>query len=276
MAQPYPSGVVRLPAYARCVSERRIIVRRPSEVLADGELTHLDRTPVDADLALRQWEAYLDAFRGAGWSIVELDPLPSHPDGVFVEDAVVVVGDLAVVTRPGAESRRGETDGLAQRLGDLGFEVAAIEAPGTLDGGDVLKVGSTAYVGRSARTNDDGIEQFRSLLAERGVGVVTVSVTAALHLKSCLTALPDGTIVGFEPLVDEPGSFDRLLLAPEESGAHVVDLGDGRVLLAASCPSTAVLLRDRGYAVTTVDIGEFEKLEGCVTCLSVRLHDGID
>ena len=258
------------------VTQRRIVVRRPSAALEHGELTHLDRSPVDPDLAMRQWEAYVDAFRDAGWSVVELDELPSHPDGVFVEDAVVVVGDLAIVTRPGAESRRGETEGLEERFRDLGYDVATIEAPATLDGGDVLTVGSTVRVGRSARTDDAGIEQLRSLLGPRGFDVVAVPVTAALHLKSCLTALPDGTIVGFEPLVDEPDSFDRLLLTPEESGAHVVDLGDGRILVAASCPSSAVLFRDRGLDVTTVDIGEFEKLEGCVTCLSVRLHDGVD
>lgn len=256
---------------------RRVVVRPPSPRLADGELTHLDRRPVDPDLALRQWRSYVAAFEGAGWEVIELPPLPEHPDGVFVEDVVVVFGDLAVVTRPGADTRRDETRGLAARFASLGFEIAEIEDPGTLDGGDVLKVGSTVYVGRSARTNEAGIEQLRAIVQWRGARLVEVPVTEALHLKSCATALPDGTIVGHRPLVDDPASLGGAVhLVEEESGAHVVDLGEGRILLASSCPVSAASFAARGFDVVAVDISEFEKLEGCVTCLGVRLHDGID
>ena len=255
---------------------RRILVRPPSPRLADGEISYGDRQPVDPRLALRQWTAYVDVFRDAGWEVEELASLDQHPDGVFVEDNVVVYDTLAIVCRPGAATRRGEIAGLADRFRSLGYRVASIEAPGHLDGGDVLKVGDTVYVGRSARSDTDGIAQFRRLLETEGATVVEVPVTAALHLKSCLTALPDGTIVGYEPLVDEPDAFDRLYLTPEESGAHVVDLGDGRILVASSCPTSAEHYRSLGYDVNAVDITEFEKLEGCVTCLSIRLHDGVD
>ena len=258
------------------MTDRRILVRRPSPQLADGQVSHIERSAVDVDLAGRQWEAYVDAFRSAGWSVIELPELDEHPDGVFVEDAVFVFRDVAVVARSGAESRRGETAGLAERFADLGYDVTTIEAPATLDGGDLLKVGDTVYAGRSARTNPEGIAQLRAAIEPRGATVVEVPVTKALHLKSCLTALPDGTIVGHEPVVDEPEMFDRIEMTPEESGAHVVDLGDGRILLASSCPQSADAHRRHGVEVVTVDIGEFEKLEGCVTCLSVRLHDGVD
>ena len=252
--------------------QRVALVRRPSPRLADGELTHLDRDPIDLELALEQWQAYVEVFRHHGWSVVELEPLDDHPDGAFVEDAVVMYGDLAVITRPGVESRLGEVDGLAARLSSMGYRVAQIEAPGTLDGGDVMKVGSTVYVGLGGRTDLQGIEQFRGFLTPLGAEVVAVPTSRVLHLKSAVTALPDGTIVGWEPVVDDPTMFDPFLGVPEEPGAHVVDLGDGRVLMTARTEATAEMLRARGYDVVISDIGEFEKLEGCVTCLSVRLR----
>ena len=255
---------------------RRAVVRPPSSRLAEGEVSVGERRPVDANLARRQWEGYVGALRDAGWDVVELPPLEHHPDGVFVEDAVFVHDDLAIVTRPGADSRRGEIDGIGERFAALGFEVASIEAPATLDGGDLLDVGPIVYAGRSARTDEAGVAQLRALLAPRGVDVVEVPVSGALHLKSCLTALPDGTIVGWAPFVDDPSVFPSVRMVPEESGAHVVDLGDGRVLVAASCPRTAAEYAADGWEVVAVDLSEFEALEGCVTCLSVRLHDGID
>ena len=239
-------------------------------------MTHIDRTPVDPARALSQWDGYVAAFRDAGWAVTELPPLDDHPDGVFVEDVVFLYDGLAIVTRPGAPSRRGETDGLGDALQELGVDVVPWDGPGTLDGGDLLKVGTTVYAGRSARTDAAGIDRLRTLLEPHGASVVAVPVTAALHLKSCVTALPDGTVVGYEPLVDDPAVFDRLRFVPEESGAHVVDLGDGRILVAASCPATADEYRSDGYEVVAVDVGEFERLEGCVTCLSVRIHDGVD
>ena len=195
----------------------RILVRRPSPRLADGELTHLARAPVDADLALRQWQGYVAVFVDRGWAVDEVEPADQHPDGVFVEDTVIVVDDLA---------------------------------------------------------------------EPRGRTVVPVPVTKVLHLKSGVTALPDGTVIGFAPLVDAPdaptrrgaaGGSDRStlspgLIVPERHGTAVVDLGDGAVVMSADAPRTADLLRARGLDVVTVPVTEFEKLEGCVTCLSVRLR----
>lgn len=249
-----------------------ILARRPSPRLAAGELTHIDRVGVDADLALTQWRAYLDAFRAHGWNVVEVEPADEHPDGVFVEDAVVVFGDLAVLTSPGAESRRGEVATVAAALDGVPMDVRRIEWPGTLDGGDVLKVGRTVYVGRSTRTNEAGVEQLRAMVGPAGWTVVAVPVTKVLHLKSAVTALPDGTVVGRMANVDDPGAFPAFLEVPEEHGTAVVDLGDGALLMSADAPRSAELFRARGYAVTTVAITEFEKLEGCVTCLSVRIR----
>jgi dimethylargininase len=251
----------------------RLFVRRPSPLLADGELTHLDRVPVDPDLALSQWQAYVEAFRSRGWDIVEIAPADDQPDGVFVEDAVVVFGDVAVLCRAGAASRRGEAESVRAGVAASGIELVEIVEPGTLDGGDVLKVGRTVYVGASSRTNAAGIAQLRELLEPRGWEVLEIPVTKVLHLKSGVTALPDGTVVGYEPLVDDSTLFPVFAGVPEEHGTAVVVLDEGTVLMSADAPATAEEHRFRGLDVVTVDVSEFEKLEGCVTCLSVRLRD---
>jgi dimethylargininase len=253
--------------------ERRIaLVRMPSPRLADGEITHIDRTPVDIDLAEDQWDAYVATLTDAGWTTVEVEPALENPDSVFVEDAIVVFGDTAVITSPGAESRVAEIAGVETAARGLGLRIERIEQPGTLDGGDVLKVGSTVYVGRGGRTNGEGIRQLRSIVSPLGYTVVAVPVTKALHLKSAVTALPDGTVIGYPPLVDDPALFDRFLPVPEAHGTAVVVLAPDAVLLSSAAPLTADLLRELGYAVITVDITEFEKMEGCVTCLSVRIR----
>lgn len=253
-------------------ARRVLLVRPPSARLADGELTHLERVPVDADLAAEQWLRYVDVFRGQGWDVRTVPAAAGHPDGVFVEDTMVVFDDLVVLTRPGALSRRGEVESVRPAAEAAVRELAQVTEPGTLEGGDVLKVGRTVYVGRTARTNAEGAAQLRALLEPRGWRVVEVPVTRALHLKSAVTALPDGTVIGYEPLVDDAGRFDAFLPVPEAEGAAVVVLDAGTVLLSAAAPATAELLRGRGLTVLTTPVTEFEKLEGCVTCLSVRVR----
>jgi dimethylargininase len=248
------------------------LIRRPGPRLAEGIVTHIARQGVDVDLAIRQWNGYVDALTAAGWRSVEVPAAPDCPDAVFVEDTVVVFKDLAVMTRPGAEVRRPELAGTEQVFDGLGYRVDRIAAPGTLDGGDVLKVGNTVYVGAGGRTNGDGISQLRQLLMPLGATVIGVPISKVLHLKSAVTALPDGTIVGYPPLVDDPRMLPQFLAVPEESGAHVVLLGEERLLIAADCPDSAELFTRLGYTPIAVDISEFQKLEGCVTCLSVRLR----
>jgi len=254
------------------MSTKRALVRRPSTRLAEGIVTHIERSPVDVDLALRQWHGYVVALNENGWETIQVAEAPDCPDAVFVEDVLVVYEHVAVVTNPGADARRREIVEAEQAVRALDYSVARIRAPGTLDGGDVLKVGRTIYVGRGGRTNDEGIRQLTEILEPFGAKVVAVPITKALHLKSALTALPNGTIVGWRPIVDEPSFFPRFLAAPEESGAHVVLLGEDRLLIANDCPRSAELYADLGYELVLVDIGEFQKLEGCVTCLSVRLR----
>ncbi len=263
---------------------RRALIRRPSPKLADGLVTHIERVPIDVGLAGEQWQGYVNALTAAGWQPIEVPAADDCPDSVFVEDSAVIFAGTAVVTNPGAAQRKPETAGTEATLRRLGYPVHPMTR-GSLDGGDVLRIGSLVYVGRSGRTDAAGIAEFRSILQPLGAQVMAVPVTKALHLKSVITALPDGSVIGYPPLLDDmgfrgPGAavsfFPHFRPMPEPSGSHIVDLGDDRLLMAASAPRSADLLADLGYIPVPVDISEFEKMEGCVTCLSVRLRSTPD
>ena len=244
--------------------------------MAEGITTHIDRAPADGALAIRQHAAYVEAVAAAGWTIREVPPADDLPDCAFVEDTVVVFGGLAVLARPGAIGRRAEIAGTDEAIRSIGLDAAWIEDPGTLDGGDVLQVGRTMYVGRSGRTNAEGIRQLRRHAATKGRIVVPVQLRGVLHLKSAVTALPDGTFIASDLSRFDPAPFPTMRLVPEEAGSHVVLMGGGTIIMAASAPRSAEMFDDLGFDVITVDIGEFEKREGCVTCLSVLVADRDD
>jgi dimethylargininase len=242
------------------------LVRAPGPRLPEGIVTHLERQPVDVNEARRQWAGYVEALAAASWDTVELEAADNCPDAVFVEDTLVVHGRLAVVTRPGADARRAELGTAEAAARGLGLEIARIEPPGLLDGGDVVDAGGTIYVGTGGRTNAEGAAQLRALL---DVPVVEVPVDGVLHLKTVVTALPDGTVVGYPPLAPSPSLFEAFVPAPEPSGAQVVALDERRVLLADDCPRSAELISSLDFEPVVVEIGEFQKLEGAVSCLSV-------
>src|SRR6195952_4520224 len=247
------------------------LVRRPAETLADGIVTFLERQQLDLDLAKRQWDGYVAALERNGWPTIVIDGDDAMPDSVFVEDTVVMFGELAVVTNPRQPTRNPETIAVQRVVNDLGLESTAI-TEGTLDGGDVLKVGSQVYVGLSGTTTAPAVEQLSQILAPRGYAVTAVPLTKALHLKSAVTALPDGTVIGYAPVVDDPDVFPSFLAVPEEPGAHVVILDEDLLLMSSAAPRPAEMFVERGYRLEPVDVSEYEKLEGCVTCLSVRVR----
>lgn len=259
-------------------SSKVALVRPPASSLADGLTTLIDASPVDVALANEQWHDHVQALTGCGWTIRQIDGDDDCADSVFIEDTAVVHGDLAVICNPGADSRKPEVPPVAAELTALGYRLMTIDEPGTLDGGDVLKVGDTIYIGVGHRTNTAGVAQAAAAFATVGATVVPVENRSALHLKSAVTALPDGTIIGWEPFLDDPTVFPDFMAMPEEAGAHVVDLGEGQLLMSAGAPLSMALLANRGWTPIPVEISEFEKLEGCVTCLSIRLRglDGLD
>jgi dimethylargininase len=256
------------------MGSKKALVRRVSPRLAEGVVTNIERQPVDVHLAAKQWNGYVEALEDHDWEVVEVPPVDECPDGVFIEDAVVVFRNVALLTRSALDSRQSEVAGAAAAVEELGCSINRIRSPGTLDGGDVLKVGDTIYVGSGGRTNADGLRQLRSIFGPLGADIIAVPgpVHKALHLKSAVTALPDGRIIGYPPLVEHPDFFPHFVPVPEESGAHIVDLDGNKILMAADCPRSTDLFAGMGYDPITVDIGEFQKLEGFVTSLSVRLR----
>jgi len=250
---------------------RVAFVRVPSAKLPEATVTNVPRVLVDRDAADRQWDEYISALTGSGWQVVEIDAADDQPDAVFVEDAAVVLSPtVAVLTRPGAEARRREVAAAGDRLRQNGFTLYELEAPGTLDGGDVLRAGTTLYVGSSGRTDGDGIRQLREVIAMAGLDltVVAVPVRSGLHLSSSAGVLPDGTVLIGAEL--EASAFERALRVPAGNGANVVALDERTVLVPASAPGTADLIADLGYTVVKVDLSEFEKVEGVPSGLSIR------
>jgi dimethylargininase len=256
------------------------ITRSVSRAFAECELTHLTREPIDVGLARRQHAAYEALLQELGCEVERLPEEPTLPDSVFVEDAAVVVDELAVVTRPGAESRRGETASVAAALARH-RRIVHVETPGTLDGGDVLRLGKRIYVGLSSRTNRAGAERLAALLAPFGYEVEAVPLDDCLHLKSGVTEVGDGTVI-LNPQWIDRALFERYeqieVDSSEPFAANVLrvagtaaDDGD-TIVLPAAFPRTAERLAARGLRVHTIEVTEVAKAEGGVTCCSILLR----
>lgn len=234
-------------------------------------LVRSGRPTLDASVARRQHVAYRSALRDAGVDLQVVDFDENHPDCPFIEDVAVVIDGLAVITRPGAPSRRGERDGVAAALSPL-FALRRIEAPGTIDGGDVLRVGQTFYVGRSERTNEEGFAQFARYAAEVGVSVASVGVRDVLHLKSAAAVLDHETLLLGRGLVDEE-VFAGLRLVDtvfeERAVCSALRLPDDTILMTESAPATAQRVADAGFGTAAIDVSEFQAADGGLTCLSV-------
>jgi len=252
---------------------QRALLRGVPSTFDSAIVGHGGRSP-DPLRARRQHDAYLRLNSEAGYEVELLPGDDRYPDSVFVEDTAVVIDGLAVVTRPGAEERRGETEEVAMALGRH-LPLARIDAPGTVDGGDVMLLGRTLWVGISARTNRHGADQLRDHAATKDVTTVTVPVSEVLHLKSAV--LP----VDIEPVVVTPRTVDETLLGdlrivPEDDGERhrfsALPLADGRVLVTDSAPRTARAVSALGLPVHPVDVSEMQAADGGLTCMSI-LYD---
>ena len=249
------------------------ITRAISESIIYCELTHLERTPIDLQLARAQHQQYENALRSIGCEVISLPELPDLPDSVFVEDTAVILDEAAIITNPGAISRRPEIDSMAEVLQKY-RKLIRIESPATVDGGDVLVVGKMIYVGLSNRSNVEAVNQMQSSLNELGYQVSGVEVRGCLHLKSAVT------VVSADTLLINPDWVDKSLFAgvnfieideSEPPAANGLLIGDA-VIYPTTFPKTAQKLKSNGISLILVDADELAKAEGAVTCCSLILN----
>lgn len=249
----------------------RTALIRPVPASFDQALMREERPRIDVELARSQHDEYRTRLEEAGHTIEVVPADEAHPDCVFIEDTAVVVGEVAVIARPGAVSRRGETPPVARTLAKW-FATAEITEPGTLDGGDVFVMGDVLYVGLSERTNADGIDQLRAVTFHQGLKLVTIRVNDVLHLKSAVLPIDEETVVV------TPGTVDEDLL----EGLHIVHevdterhrfsalpLGDGRVLVTANAPATAERIAKSSREVVPIDVSQIQAADGGLTCMSI-------
>ncbi len=250
------------------------ITRDVSASLADCQLSFVDRDAIDIELAAAQHHAYRLALESLGCRVLSLTAQDAMPDAVFVEDVAIVLDEVAIMTRPGAASRRAEGASVAELLAHY-RSLHAIESPGTLDGGDVLRLGRRIYVGQSARSNADGIAQLAALVSEFGYTVQGVPTRECLHLKSAVTQVADDTLLIQPEWVDRAVFAEYRLIDIDPSEPHAANalrVGAG-VVYPACFPRTRQRMLDAGIAVATVDVSELQKAEGATTCCSLLFRD---
>lgn len=249
------------------------LTRHPTPALAvECELTFVERRPISFERVVAEHEAYRAALEAEGCEVVVLPALPSLPDSVFVEDVAVVLPEVAVLCRSGATSRRPEVDAMAPTL-EAHRPTERIRAPACLEGGDVLRMGRRLFVGLSTRTNREGVERLKEIVAPLGYEVVPVTVLGALHLKSGCAALDDGTVL-LNPEWIQAETFEGMRLVEvdpgEPFGAGAVRVGKG-LIMGEEYPRTRRRVEEAGFRVRAVPLAEFGKAEAGPTCLSLLL-----
>jgi dimethylargininase len=246
----------------------------PSPRINDAERSYVAQTRIDYDRAIRQHANYCQMLHRCGLSVQTLDVNHDLPDCVFIEDTAIVLDEVAVLASMGAESRRAEPAGIEPVLKEY-RQVHRLEPGATLEGGDVLQVGRTLLVGLSSRTNSAGVTSLEAIVRRYGYRVVPVTVQQCLHLKSACTALPEGTLLVNPAWLEMQAlsSFDFIAVPVEEPLAADILVIAQQVCVPDENVRTAELIRQRGFEVETVDLSEFAKADGGITCLSILLQD---
>jgi dimethylargininase len=253
------------------------IVRRPSRSVIDGLTGSPELGKPDYDLAIEQHDQYVEALKACGVEVTVLPALEGFPDSVFVEDTCVITPKGVVMDQPAVEARAGEAKEMLPTIRQFfpDERIRRITAPGTLEGGDVMMVDDHCYVGRSARTNDEGFRQFAAFLAEWSMTTEQVPVEHILHLKTGGTYVENGNLLVSGELKRQPayrrGQFKHIFEVPDEEayGADCVNI-NGKIIMAAGYPAVQRQLEDWGYEIITVEMSEYRKIDGSITCLSLR------
>ena len=246
------------------------ITREVNAAIGSCELTFLSRIEIDIDLALKQHEQYQAALSSLGCDIVSVPTEPGLPDSVFIADTALVLDEIAVLCRPGVASRRPEVAGVEGVLQQY-RTLSSIGSPGTLEGGDLLRIDKVIYAGLSTRSNKSGIEQLRSIVADYGFSVKIVETTKCLHLTSAVSEVAPGTLLINPDWISKSAFADYDLIDVDKDEAHAANaLLVGRSLIySSSYPRTMEKLMSRGIVVVPVDVSEVQKAEGAVTCCSL-------
>jgi dimethylargininase len=250
------------------------ITREVSPCFDECEITHIERTPIDLNVARTQHRAYVNVLRQLGCEVIELSAEADLPDSVFVEDTAFILPEVAVITRPGADSRKPETESIIRALSPH-IKLVHVRAPATVDGGDVLVLGKNIYVGLSTRSNPEAIRQLNDLLCGSGYTVRGVELQDCLHLKSAVTRVDNRILLINKNWVDTSHfvNFDLLDVDPSEPyAANCLPVGDS-IIFPTAFPKTRANLEERGYKVLTVDVSELAKAEGAVTCCSLIVNN---
>ena len=250
------------------------ITRDISDAFEYCQLTHLDRVPIDLPRARAQHDAFEWTLVEVGCTVRRIDASADMPDSVFIEDMAIVFPEAAVIARPGADSRRVEVPGVVSALRRFGIPTREIADPGTLDGGDVLRIGRQVFIGSSTRTNATAINQMRRFLRPLGYRVSAVPVEGCLHLKSAVTAVSADTVLINTRWVsaDAFGAFHQIPVDEDEPAAANALLIEDEVVYPAGFPKTAARLKKHGLRVRVVELDELAKAEGGVTCCALVLE----
>jgi dimethylargininase len=248
------------------------ITRKVSPRLSECEITHIDRLPIDIDIARAQHQGYVSALASLGCQVVELPEETEFPDSVFVEDTAIILPELAVITRPGADSRKGEVDTIIQALSPH-LPLLRVREPATLDGGDVLVLGKNIYVGISTRSNAASVHQLQEMLKDRGYVVCAVEMHGCLHLKTAVTKVDEATVLINPSWLDHSHfkEFEWIEIDPTELfAANCLPIA-GAIIYPTAFPKTQQRLEAMGHRVVGVNLDELAKAEGAVTCCSLIL-----
>jgi dimethylargininase len=251
---------------------KHAIVRIPGENFAQGLTTAQLGAPVHNQV-LQQYARYCDALRACGLALTTLEANPDHPDSTFVEDTAVLTAHSAILTRPGALSREGEVSAIGHAVSRFFPTTLEIEAPGTVDGGDICEAESHFFLGLSQRTNEEGIRQLAAHLAREGhtSSVIDVrGINSILHLKSGVSYIGDNTLVVMEEMAPLFAGYELIRVAAEESYAANCIRVNEKVLVAAGYPRLTAELSDRGFLPLELEMSEFQKMDGGLSCLSLR------
>lgn len=253
---------------------KNVIVRRPCKSMLEGITTSPELGTVDYENALKQHDSYIQALKQTGVEVTVLEANEAYPDSCFVEDPAVITPYCAIITNPGTESRNGEKEEIIQTIKKFFSEdkIFRIKNPGTMEGGDVMLVGDTYYVGLSRRTNVDGFVQFRTIVEQFGMKAIAVPVTDILHLKTGVVFVSANHMLISGEFKERPefDKFDKFEVPDEEAyGANVIFMND-KVIVAEGYPTVLAKLKEWGYETVVTDTSEYKKIDGGLTCLSLR------